>query len=99
MGWQNSIAWLQMTVLVRFAAIAKRRLFGVPEISIPFRERRKSTDLREWTVLSGAVYAQEVAIATFEFQKLAVCAGRMPAVERSMGTNPSRPAGEEGRRR
>jgi hypothetical protein len=31
---------------------------------------QKKTHLPEWTALSGAVYAHELRIATFEFQKL-----------------------------
>ena len=32
--------------------------------------RRITTHLPEWMALSGAVFAHEAAIATFEFQKL-----------------------------
>ena len=35
-----------------------------------FETCRKSTHVPEWAALSGAVYAREIRIATFELQKL-----------------------------
>ena len=41
-----------------------------PVISTLFPDTPKIDLLPEWTALSGAVYAQGVRVATFEFQKL-----------------------------
>jgi hypothetical protein len=51
----------------RFGSVARSSAFINPTL---FRERHQTPHLPEWTGLSGAVYAHEVRIATFEFQKL-----------------------------
>jgi hypothetical protein len=55
--------------LPRFRAAGTAGSFDAVN-SYVFRERRQTPHLPEWTALSGAVYAHEVRIATFNFEKL-----------------------------